>query len=149
MARAKALQLRSLQTSYSSRTETDPSIIGLALINGVVRTKPTVGLTSRAGVIPISRSMDTVGSFGRTVVDAVHGLNAIVGKGERDTMTCFSSRLQEKDYCKYLTTKVTLKVARFGLPKKRFWDFVTKDIKEKALRISRSHTGSRNEHHRG
>ena len=79
--------------------------------------------------------MDTVGSFGRTVVDAVHGLNAIFGKDERDTTTCFSSRLQEKDYCKYLTTKVTLKGARFGLLNNRRWAFVTKDVKEKALRI--------------
>ena len=116
-------------------TETDTSIIGPASINGVVGIKPTVGLTSRAGVIPISKSMDTVGSFGRTVIDAVHGLNAIVGIDERDTMTCSSSRLQREDYSKYLTTKASLKGARFGLPNKRCWEFVTKDIREEALKV--------------
>lgn len=116
-------------------TETDTSIIGPASINGIVGIKPTVGLTSRAGVIPISKSMDTVGSFGRTVVDAVHGLNAIVGTDERDAMTGSSSRLLRKDYSKYLTTKASLKGARFGLPNKRCWDFVTKDVKETALKI--------------
>ena len=116
-------------------TETDTSIIGPASINGVVGIKPTVGLTSRAGVIPISKSMDSVGSFGRTVVDAVHGLNAVVGIDERDTMTCSSSRLQREDYSKYLTTKASLKGARFGLPNKRCWEFVTKDIREKAVKV--------------
>lgn len=116
-------------------TETDTSIIGPASINGVVGIKPTVGLTSRAGVVPISKSMDTVGSFGRTVADAVHGLNAIVGIDERDAITCSPSRLQREDYSMYLTTKASLKNARFGLPNKRCWEFVTKDIKEKALGV--------------
>lgn len=116
-------------------TETDTSIIGPASINGIVGIKPTVGLTSRAGVIPISKSMDTVGSFGRTVIDAVHGLNAIVGTDERDAMTSSSSRLQRKDYSKYLTTKASLKGARFGLPNKRCWEFVAKDVKETALKV--------------
>lgn len=116
-------------------TETDASIIGPASINGIVGIKPTVGLTSRAGVIPISKSMDTVGSFGRTVADAVHGLNAIVGSDERDAMTCSSSRSQRKDYSKYLTTKGSLKGARFGLPNKRCWEFVAKDIRETALTV--------------
>ncbi|KAF6220520.1 hypothetical protein HO133_002953 [Letharia lupina] len=116
-------------------TETDTSIIGPASINGIVGIKPTLGLTSRAGVIPISKSMDTVGSFGRTVADAVHGLNAIVGSDERDAMTCSSSRSQRKDYSKYLTTKGSLKGARFGLPNKRCWEFVAKDIRETALTV--------------
>lgn len=68
-------------------TETDSSIIGPASINGVVGIKPTVGLTSRNGVIPISENMDSVGTFGRTVADAVHGLDLIAGQDERDTFT--------------------------------------------------------------
>ncbi len=94
-----------------------------------------MGLTSRNGVVPISNSMDTVGSFGRTVVDAVHGLNAIVGIDEKDAMTCSSSRPAETDYAKYLTTKASLKGARFGLPNKRCWEFVVKDIRETALKV--------------
>ena len=116
-------------------TETDTSIIGPASINGVVGIKPTVGLTSRNGVIPISNSMDTIGSFGKTVVDAVHGLNAIAGSDERDAMTRSSSRIQRKNYAEYLTTKESLKGARFGLPNRRCWEFVAKDIKEMALRV--------------
>ena len=116
-------------------TETDTSIIGPASINGIVGIKPTVGLTSRAGVIPISRSMDTVGCFGRTVADAVHGLNAIVGIDKRDAMTCVASRCQKQDYSKYLTTKASLKGARFGLPNKRCWEAVAKDVKETAQKV--------------
>ena len=116
-------------------TETDTSIIGPASINGVVGIKPTVGLTSRAGVIPISNSMDTVGSFGRSVVDAVHGLNAIVGTDERDAMTCSPSRPAQKDYSKCLTTKASLRGAKFGLPNKRCWEFVVKDVKETAQKV--------------
>ena len=116
-------------------TETDTSIIGPASINGIVGIKPTVGLTSRSGVIPISKSMDSVGSFGRTVRDAVHGLSAIVGTDDRDAMTCSSLRVQRQDYTKYWTTKASLKGARFGLPNKRCWEFVSKDIKPAACKV--------------
>lgn len=60
-------------------TETTTSIIGPAGANGVVGIKPTVGLSSRRGVIPISHNMDSVGPLGRTVADAVLALDAIVG----------------------------------------------------------------------
>uniref|UniRef100_J3LVS8 Amidase domain-containing protein n=1 Tax=Oryza brachyantha TaxID=4533 RepID=J3LVS8_ORYBR len=60
-------------------TETDGSILCPASKNSVVGIKPTVGLTSRAGVIPISPRQDTVGPICRTVSDAVHVLDAIVG----------------------------------------------------------------------
>ena len=116
-------------------TETDTPIIGPASTNSVVGIKPTVGLTSRNGVVPISNSMDTVGSFGRTVADAVHGLNAIASIDERDTMTCSSSRPANIEYAKYLTTKASLRGARFGLPNKRCWEYVTKDLRAVALKI--------------
>src|SRR5262249_17997314 len=51
-------------------TETDGSILCPSAVNGVVGIKPTLGLTSRAGVIPIAHSQDTVGPFGRSVADA-------------------------------------------------------------------------------
>ena len=119
----------------SFKTETDTSIIGPASINGIVGIKPTVGLTSRNGVIPISNSMDTIGSLGRTVSDAVHGLNAIVGVDERDDMTCSSLRFQRHDYTEYLTTKASLKGAKFGLPNKRCWELVADDVKETAHKV--------------
>ncbi len=79
--------------------------------------------------------MDTVGSFGRTLADAVHGLNAIVGSDERDAMTCSSLRPQRIDYTKCLTTKESLRGARFGLPNRRCWELVAKDVKETALKV--------------
>jgi amidase len=58
-------------------TETDGSIVCPAAVNGVVGIKPTVGLTSRAGVVPISHTQDTIGSHGRTVADAAVVLSVI------------------------------------------------------------------------
>ena len=116
-------------------TETDTSIIGPAIKNGVVGIKPTVGLTSRSGVIPISENMDTVGSFGRTVTDAVHGLNSIVGADERDRFTITPSRHQEADYTAFLNSKEVLKGAKFGLPWRRCWELVAADQKEVASRV--------------
>jgi len=60
-------------------TETDGSIVSPAGACGVVGLKPTVGLTSRAGVIPIAHSQDTVGPLARTVADAAAVLGALVG----------------------------------------------------------------------
>ncbi len=116
-------------------SETDTSIIGPASTNGVVGIKPTVGLTSRGGVIPISTNMDSVGPFGRTVADAVHGLNMIVGMDERDPMTCSPDRPGQQDYTKHLTTKASLKGAVFGLPGKRCWDFVPEERRSVACDI--------------
>ncbi|KAL1186517.1 hypothetical protein V6Z11_A01G183300, partial [Gossypium hirsutum] len=65
--------------------ETHGSILCSADYNSVVGLKPTVGLTCRAGVVPISSRQDTIGPMARTVVDAVHLLNAIVGFDPRDS----------------------------------------------------------------
>src|SRR5207302_2079401 len=72
-------------------TETDGSIVCPASINGVVGIKPTVGLTSRAGVVPISHSQDTVGPHGRTVADAAAVLGALVGVDPRAAATAASA----------------------------------------------------------
>ena len=68
-------------------TETDGSILCPASANSVVGIKPTVGLTSRSGVIPIAHSQDTVGPFGRSVADAATLLSAIVGVDPHDPAT--------------------------------------------------------------
>src|SRR6266849_3175132 len=65
-------------TAVSIGTETDGSIVCPANNNGVVGIKPTVGLVSRAGVVPISHTQDTVGPHARTVADAATVLNAII-----------------------------------------------------------------------
>ena len=64
-------------TTLSFGTETDGSIVCPANANNVVGIKPTVGLTSRAGVVPISHTQDTVGPHGRTVADAATALGVI------------------------------------------------------------------------
>ena len=73
--------------SFALGTETDGSVINPAELNAIVGMKPTVGLTSRAGVIPESTHQDTVGTFGRTVQDAVYALDAIYGIDARDDYT--------------------------------------------------------------
>src|SRR5262249_34379993 len=67
--------------SVAIGTETDGSIVCPASINGVVGIKPTVGLVSRAGVVPISHTQDTVGPHARTVADAAAVLGVIASQG--------------------------------------------------------------------
>ncbi len=67
-------------TAVSLGSETDGSIVCPANVNGVVGIKPTVGLVSRRGVVPISHTQDTVGPHARTVADAAAALNAIVSR---------------------------------------------------------------------
>ena len=123
-------------------TETDTSIIGPASSNGVVGIKPTVGATSRNGVIPISTNMDTVGTFGRTVGDAVHGLTAIVGMDARDEMTTLLPRPHKGDYAKHLTDRKSLVGAKFGLPGKKCWDLVPAEEKTVAGKLFNSITAA-------
>src|SRR2546429_66243 len=66
--------------AISFGSETDGSIVCPANVNSVVGIKPTVGLTSRGGVVPISHTQDTVGPHGRTVADAAAVLNVVVSR---------------------------------------------------------------------
>jgi Asp-tRNA(Asn)/Glu-tRNA(Gln) amidotransferase A subunit family amidase len=77
-------------SAVSIGTETDGSIVCPATNNGVVGIKPTVGLTSRTGVVPISHNQDTIGPFGRTVADAATVLGAMTGVDPRDPATSAS-----------------------------------------------------------
>ncbi|KAH7518460.1 probable amidase At4g34880 [Ziziphus jujuba] len=79
-----AISVAANLVAVSLGTETDGSLICPADHNSVVGIKPTVGLTSRAGVIPVSRRQDTIGPLCRTVSDAVYVLDAIVGYDPRD-----------------------------------------------------------------
>lgn len=98
-------------------TETDGSIVCPAHQNGVVGIKPTVGLTSRAGVIPISHSQDTVGPHARTVRDAAIVLGALVGVDPRDEATAASQGKFQTDYTQFLDPN-GLKGARIGVARK-------------------------------
>jgi amidase len=103
-------------TAVSVGTETDGSIVCPASIDGVVGIKPTVGLTSRAGVVPISASQDTVGPYGRTVADAAALLGAMVSKtaDPRDPATADNRELVLTDYTKSVDPN-GLKGARIGV----------------------------------
>src|SRR5579885_1953839 len=101
-------------------TETDGSILSPAATNGVVGIKPTVGLTSRAGVIPIAHSQDSVGPFGRTVADAAVLLGAITGVDPRDPATQASSGMFHSDYTKFLDLN-GLRGARIGVARKHYF----------------------------
>ena len=89
-------------TSVSLGTETDGSIVCPASLNGVVGIKPTVGLTSRAGVVPISHTQDTVGPHARTVADAAAVLGILTGVDPRDPGTAHSAGHFETDYTQFL-----------------------------------------------
>jgi len=111
--------------TVSIGTETDGSIICPAGVNGVVGIKPTVGLTSRAGVIPISATQDTVGPFGRTVADAATVLGALVGVDPRDPATQASSGRLQTDYVKFLELN-GLRGARIGAPRDGYFGYSPK-----------------------
>jgi amidase len=102
-------------TAASLGTETDGSIVCPASNNGVVGIKPTVGLVSRAGVVPISFTQDTVGPHGRIVADAAAVLTAIAvtAADPRDSKTNAAVG-QAKDYTQFLDPN-GLKGARIGV----------------------------------
>jgi amidase len=106
-------------------TETDGSILCPASANGVVGIKPTVGLSSRAGVIPIAHSQDTVGPFGRTVADAAALLGAITGVDPRDPATSASAGRFAADYTRFLD-KDGLRGARLGIAREVYFGYSEK-----------------------
>jgi amidase len=100
-------------------TETDGSIVSPSSINGIVGIKPTVGLISRIGVIPISHTQDTPGPMARTVRDAAIVLSALVGIDAEDKVTSDSRGKSSTDYTQYLNPKGLME-ARIGVVRKYF-----------------------------
>ena len=98
-------------------TETDGSVVCPASVNGVVGIKPTVGLVSRSGIIPISKTQDTAGPMARTVTDAAILLGAMAAIDQYDTVTLESKGKAQKDYTKFLDVNA-LKGKRIGIEKK-------------------------------
>ncbi len=98
-------------------TETDGSIVCPATTNGVVGLKPTVGLISRAGVIPISASQDTAGPLARCVADAALLLGVLAGEDPRDAATHAARGHVQPDYTRFLDPG-GLRGARLGVVRK-------------------------------
>jgi amidase len=103
-------------------TETNGSIVSPAGASGVVGLKPTVGLTSRAGVIPIAHSMDTVGPLGRTVADVSAVLGVLVGPDPRDPATEDGVGRAHADYGRFLDPN-GLAGARIGVPREVYFGY--------------------------
>ena len=100
-------------------TETDGSIVCPASSNGVAGIKPTVGLVSRSGIIPISHSQDGAGPLCRTVRDAAIMLGALTGVDPRDAATSGSQGKSFMDYTQFCDPN-GLKGARIGVARKYF-----------------------------
>jgi amidase len=103
-------------------TETNGSIVSPAAASGVVGLKPTVGLTSRAGVIPISHTQDTVGPLGRTVADVAVVLGALTGADPRDAATEESAGRSHTDYTRFLDPN-GLAGARIGVAREVYFGY--------------------------
>ena len=106
-------------TAVAVGTETDGSVVCPSSINGIVGIKPTLGLVSRSGIIPIAHSQDTAGPMARTVSDAVILLNAMVGVDSKDSITSQFKTKGKTDYTKFLD-KNGLKGARIGVVRQYF-----------------------------
>ena len=100
-------------------TETDGSVVCPSNANSLVGIKPTLGLISRAGIIPIAHSQDTAGPMTRTVTDAVTLLGALAGIDSRDDATKTSAGKSFTDYTKFLDPD-GLRGARIGVHRKGF-----------------------------
>jgi amidase len=120
-------------------TETDGSIVCPSAACSVVGIKPTLGLTSRAGVIPIAHSQDTVGPHARTVADAAAVLGALVGADARDEATQASEGHFSTDYTQFLDP-LGLRGARIGVPRNYYRGFsrAADAVTETAIEVMRS-----------
>jgi amidase len=119
-------------------TETDGSIVCPASANGVVGIKPTVGLVSRAGIIPISHTQDTAGPLCRTVADAAALLSALAGPDPRDPATAAAAGHGETDYTRHLD-RGGLRGTRIGVARAKFFGYsdATDRLAEAALGVLR------------
>ena len=100
-------------------TETDGSIVCPSSTNSLVGIKPTLGLVSRSGIIPIAHSQDTAGPMARTVADAAVLLSVLAGHDERDAATGQIPPGTPADYTKFLD-RDGLRGARLGILRKNF-----------------------------
>jgi amidase len=100
-------------------TETDGSVVCPSSANSLVGIKPTLGLVSRSGIIPIAHSQDTAGPMARTVTDAAILLTALAGVDPLDAVTSESMGKASADYTQFLDAQ-GLRGTRIGVPCKYF-----------------------------
>src|SRR5207253_510003 len=103
-------------------TETDGSVVCPSSSNGITGIKPTVGLVSRSGIIPISHTQDGAGPMCRTVRDAAILLGALVGTDPEDAATAESNGKSHSDYTEFLDPN-GLRGARIGVVRKSYFGF--------------------------
>lgn len=117
-------------------TETDGSIVSPSNACGIVGFKPTVGLVSRAGVIPIAHSQDTAGPMCRTVADAAALLSAMAGVDPRDPATAAAQQHIEADYTRFLDPN-GVKGMKIGVQKRPGNNPVIDALVEQAIKTLR------------
>jgi len=118
-------------------TETDGSVVCPASLNGIVGLKPTVGLLSRSGIIPISASQDTAGPMARTVRDAALLLNGLLGRDGTDSAMRNTPTSLPADYTRSLDAD-GLRGMRIGVARNYFgFDARVDSIVEDAIRVMR------------
>ena len=115
-------------------TETDGSITSPANACGIVGLKPTVGLVSRAGIIPIAHSQDTAGPMSRSVADAAALLTALAGVDPRDPATADAEGHVAKDYTAFLDAN-GLKGARIGVQARSGNNPIVDQVLEQAIAV--------------
>lgn len=117
-------------------TETSGSIISPSSQNGIVGLKPTIGLVSRTGIIPITHSQDSAGPMTRTVRDAAILLGAITAVDSEDVAMQENGRIAYKDYTAFLDAN-GLQGARIGIPRHYYsgLDEARKDIIDRAIQL--------------
>jgi len=119
-------------------TETDGSILSPSSFNGIVGIKPTLGLISRSGLIPIAHSQDTAGPMARTVTDAAILLGVLAGSDPRDAATAEASAKKLPDYTTCLDPG-GLRNARLGIARSFFGSHPKVDaLMESVLAIMKS-----------
>lgn len=119
-------------------TETSGSIINPAAQNSLVGIKPTVGLTSRTGIIPLSHTQDIPGPLARTVADAVTLFKAIIGVDPADISTVFAEQFEDYDWNRHFKED-GLQGIKLGVAKKLFKEISDDQLVqfEKALEVLR------------
>ncbi|KRE35203.1 amidase family protein [Paenibacillus sp. Soil522] len=122
-------------------TETSGSILNPGNLSSTVGIKPTVGLVSRSGILPLSNSQDTAGPMARTVTDATLVLNAIAAHDSSDAAMGAGYWRKQKDYSVFLDPK-GLEGARIGIPRDYFFEELTDEqlaIFNGAVELMRKH----------